>query len=184
MRQRETAGQVIIVIVSALAAAAVIAGISYAAGTGRRQAAALTAAGCEPGLAPAGLQCTTAPMLSSQFKAAMTPASQQLKAEESAYAASEWHHLAAARVALRAEVTSEHALDTSLAGIKCPPAMAPMVRALIRADQARERMLAEQARSSSLTRMRSFNHRVKVAAAAVQRKMTLIRAALDAPPAG
>jgi len=180
--EQTTAGRVILAASSCLAAVLVIAGLLYAAGTGQRHQAALAAAGCEPGLSPSGLPCTTAQMLASQYTAIMTPASQQLDADMAAYTASERHHLAAAEAALTAEVTAENTFDASLAGIEFPPAIAPMARALIRADQARAKLIAEQARSSSLARLRSFNHRVQAASAAVQAQMTLILKAIDTPP--
>jgi len=46
----------------------------------------------------------------------------------------------------------------------------------------RANLTAEQARSSSLTQLRSFNHRVEVASAAVQTEMKLTLKALDTPP--
>jgi hypothetical protein len=177
-----TAGGVILMVSSFLAAILVIAGLIYAAGTGERHKAALAAAGCEPGLSPSGLQCTTAQMLASQYMAIMTPASQQLNADAAAYTASERHHLAAAEAALTAEVTSENAFDSSLAGIQFPPAIAPMAKALLRANQALAKLTAEQARSSSLTRLRSFNYRVQAADAAVRTEMKLILGALHSPP--
>jgi hypothetical protein len=133
-------------------------------------------------LSPAGVQCTTAQMLASQYMAIMTPANQQLNADIAAYTANERHHLAAAEAALTAEVTSENAFDTSLAGIKFPPAIAPMAKALVQAGQARAKLIAEQARSSSLKQLRSFNHRVQAANAAVQTQTKLILEALDPPP--
>jgi hypothetical protein len=86
-----------------------------------------------------------------------------------------------AEAALTAEVTSEHAFDTSLAGMTFPPAVAPIAKALVQANQARAQLTAEQARSSSLTQLRSFNQRVQVASVAVQTEMTLIGKALDSP---
>jgi hypothetical protein len=180
-QERMTAGGVILMASSFLAAVLVIAGLTYATGTPERHDAALAAAGCEPGLSPSGLPCTTAPMLASQYMAIMTPASQQLNADVAAYTANERHHLAAAEEALTAEVTSEHAFDTSLAGIAFPPAVVPIAKALVQADQARAELIAEQARSSSLSQLRSFNHRVRVADAAVQTDMNLILKALNSP---
>jgi hypothetical protein len=46
----------------------------------------------------------------------------------------------------------------------------------------RANLIAEQARSTSLKRLRSFNHRVQAASAAVQTEMNLILKAIDAPP--
>jgi len=177
-----TAGGVILVVSSILAALLVAAGLLYASGTGARHKAALAAASCEPNLSPSGLQCTTAQMLASQYMAIMTPASQQLNTDLAAYTASESRNLAGAEAALTAEVTSEHAFDTSLAAITFPPAIAPIAKALVQANQARAELTAEQARSSSLTQLRSFNRRVQVAGAAVQTEMTLIGKALDSPP--
>jgi hypothetical protein len=182
VQEQTTAGRVILMASSCLAAVLVIAGLIYAAGAGQRHQAALAAAGCEPGLSPSGLPCTTTQMLASQYTGIMTPASQQLDADMAAYTANERHHLAAAEAALTAEVTAENAFDTSLAGIKFPPAIAPIAKALIRADQTRANLIAEQARSSSLTQLRSFNQRVQVASAAVQTEMKLILKAVDSPP--
>jgi hypothetical protein len=182
-QEQTTAGWVILVVSSCLAALLVIAGLIYATGTGERHQAALAAAGCEPGLSPSGLQCTTQQMLVSQYMAILTPASRQVNADMAAYTASERHHLlAAAEAALTAEVTSENAFDTSLARIEFPPAIGPIAKALVRADQALAKLTAEQARSSTLTQLRSFNHRVQVADGAVQTEMKLILKALHSPP--
>jgi hypothetical protein len=181
-REDTTAGKVILMVSSCLAALLMIAGLIYAMGTGERHQAALAAAGCEPGLSPSGLPCTTVQMLASQYMTIMTPASQQLNADVAAYTANERHHLAAAEAALTAEVMTENAFDTSLANIEFPPAIVPIARALVRADQARAKLIAEQVRSSSLTRLRSFNQRVRVANATVQTEMKLILKALRSPP--
>jgi hypothetical protein len=181
-QEQTTAGRVILVASSCLAAVLVIAGLLYAAGTGQRHQAALAAAGCEPGLSPSGLPCTTAQMLASQYLAIVTAASQQLNADVAAYTANERHHLAAAEAALTAEVTAENAFDASLAGIRFPPPIAAIARALIRAGQARAKLIAEQSRSSSLTQLRSFRHRVHVASAAVRTEMKLTLEAVDTPP--
>jgi hypothetical protein len=178
-QEQTTAGGVIITVSSILAALLVIAGLIYASGTGGRHQAALAAASCEPNLSPSGQQCTTAQMLTSQYMAIMTPASQQLNADAAAYAASEKHDLAEAEAALTAEVTSERSFDTGLAAITFPPAIAPIAKALVQANQACATLTAEQARSTSLTQLRSFNRRVRVADTAAATEMTLIRKALD-----
>jgi hypothetical protein len=179
---RTTVGAVILMVSSALAALLVIAGLVYATGTGQRHEAALAAAGCEPGLSPSGLQCTTEQMLTTQYLAILTPARQQANADMAAYTVSERNDLSAAEAALAAEATSEKAFGASLAGIEFPPAIAPMARTLARADRALVTLIAEQARSSTLTQLRSFNHRVQVAGAAVQTDMKLILKALRSPP--
>jgi len=60
--------------------------------------------------------------------------------------------------------------------------IAAPVEALIRANQALASLTAEQARSSTLTQLRSFNYRVQSESTAVQSKMTLILKALHSPP--
>jgi hypothetical protein len=181
-QEQAKAGGVILVIVSSLAALLVIAGLIYAMGTGARHKAALAAADCEPNLSPSGLQCTTVQMLTGRYMRVTTPAIQQLSTDVAAYNANEGHHLAAAEAALTAQVTVENGLDTSLARFPFPPATIAAARALIQANQARAKLTAEQARSSSLTQLRSFNDRVKVAGAAVQTEMKLTAQALDSRP--
>jgi ribonuclease D len=131
---------------------------------------------------PPGLPCTTAQALASQYQAIMTPASQQLNADMAAYAANDRHHLAAAEAALTADVTAQNALDASLAGLKFPPAIAPLAQALIRAGQARATLITEQARSSTLTQLRSFNRQVRLASAAIQIQLNHIVKALHSSP--
>jgi hypothetical protein len=175
-------GGVLIIAISVLAAVSVLAGLAYAAGTGGRHKTALAAAECEPNLSPSGLQCTTVQMLTSQYTAIMNPARQQLNTDAAAYTASERRHLAAAESALTAIVASEHALDSKLANFPFPPGAAPTASALVQADQALATLTAEQARSSSLTQLRSFNARVGVASTAVQTEMNLLRKTLGTRP--
>jgi hypothetical protein len=174
-----TAGKLILMVVSALSAVLVIAGLSYALGTGQRHEAALAAAGCVPSLSPSGLPCTTWQALESKYTAILTPASQQLSVDAAAYTANEGHNLAASEAALTAEAASEHAFDTSLEAITFPPAIAPIARGLVQANEARAKLTAEQALSSSLTQLRSFNDRVQAASAAVQTDLKLIGTALE-----
>jgi hypothetical protein len=180
-RPRITTGGVMIVVSSALSALLLIGALIYAAGIGQRHTAALAAAGCEPNLTPSDQPCTTQPMLASEYLAIVSPATQQLTADTAAYAANDGRNLAVAEAALKAEVTTERALDQSLAAFTFPPAIAPLAKALIQADQARATLTAEQARSSSLTRLRSFSHRIQLADAAVQTEMRLVRTAVDTP---
>jgi hypothetical protein len=178
----QTYGRVIPIAISFLAAVLVIAGLAYAAGTGGRHKAALAAAQCEPNLSPSGLHCTTVQMLTGQYAAITTPAMQQLSTDAAAYTASQKHHLTAAESALTAAVATEHALNAKLAGFPFPPAVAPTARALIHASQALAALIARQARSSSLTQLRSLNPRVAAASAAVQTDVKLVRHALATPP--
>ena len=210
-QEQTAAGRVILVVSSSLAALLVIAGLIYATGTGVRHKAAVIAAGCEPSLFISGMPCTTEEMMASQYEAIVTPATQQLNTEIAAYAVNERRDLAAAEADLSAEVVTEQAFDSSLAattftpqnratadaliqhatssGTPVPlaaaiftPQVTVIADALIQANQARATLLAEQARSSSLTQLRSFSHRVQVASAVVQTEMKLIAKALDSPP--
>ena len=206
-QRMETVGRVIIVGVSLLSAFLVIAGLIYATGASARHKAAIAAAGCEPTLFISGLPCTTLPMIASQYQTIVTPVTQQLTTEMAAYAVNQRHDLAAAEAALSAEVATEQAFDNSLAamtftpqnehtadvliqnatsnGAAVPlssalftPQLTVIANALIQANQALATLLAEQARSSSLTQLRSFNHRAKVDRAAVRTEMNLLLKAL------
>jgi hypothetical protein len=208
----ERAGGVVLVVISCLAAILVIAGLCYATGTGGRHRAAVAAAGCEPSLYISSLpSCTTQQMLISQYEAIVPPASKQLTADMAAYRANERRNLVAAEAALTAEVATEQALGSSLAAVTFTPqnrarvlalitnaasngtpvpsaavTFTPQITviadALIRADQALAKLTAEQARSATLSQLRSFNYRVQVAGAGVQAEMKLILKALHSPP--
>jgi hypothetical protein len=179
-----TTGGIIIMAVSCLSALLLIAALVYAVGIGQRHTAALAAADCEPNLSPSGQQCTTQPMLAAEYSAMLAPTSQQLATDAVAYAANEGGHLAVAEAALTAEAAAERALGRSLAAFPFPPAIAPIAKGLIQANQARATLTAEQARSSSLTRLRSFNHQVQLADAAFETETKLVAAAVDAPLPG
>ena len=179
-----TAGGLIITAISCLSALLLVGAFMYAAGMGQRHSTALAAADCEPDLSPAGQPCTTQPMMADEYKAMLAPTSQQLTTDAAAYAANEGDHLAVAKAALAAEVSAERTLGRSLAAFPFPAGIAPIAKGLIQANQARITLTAEQARSSSLTRLRSFNHQVQVADAAVATEMKLVTAAVDAPLPG
>jgi hypothetical protein len=177
-----SAGGIILMVTSSLSALLLIAALIYSTGIGQRHLAALAAADCEPNLSPSGLQCTTVQMLTSEYMAVLTPTSQQLSTDVSAYTANERDNLAAAKAALAAEVTSERTFDTTMANFPFPPNVVSTAKAMIQADQALATLTAEQAGSSSLTRLRSFDHRVQVATAAVKTEMKLLRKALAVLP--
>ncbi len=204
-------GAFIITVVSVLSAVLVLAGLIYATGTGTRHNAAVLAGDCEPSLFMSGLPCTTQQMVMSQYEATVNPAVRQLTADTAAYQADERHHLVAAEAALTAEVATEQALDSSLAAmaftpqnraralslvttasatgnqnipsaaITFTPQMTVIADALIQADQALVKLTAQQARSTTLVGLRSFNPRAEAASAAVQTEMKLLRNAVDAP---
>jgi hypothetical protein len=205
------AGRIIVTVASSVSAILVILGLIYWTGADQRHAVEMTTFKCEPSVFIAGLPCTSEPMLASQYNAILTPAAKLIDADIIAYTVNERHHLIAAEAALTAEVTTENTFDTNLAamtftpqnraralalitsaadaGNPVPPAavtFTPQITviadALIKADQALATLTAEQARATSLTTMRSFNHPVQLASAAVQAEMDLILKAIDTPP--
>jgi hypothetical protein len=206
------AGRAILLVTGFVAAVLVIAGLIYATGASGRHKAALAAADCEPSLFITGLPCTTQQMVMSQYEGIVTPASKQLNADMAAYHVNERHNLVAAEADLTEEVATEQALDNSLAevtftpqhratalalitnvtsnantgvplaAVTFTPQITVMVDGLVQADQALAKLTAEQARSSSLRQLRSFNHRVEIADAGVQTDMNLIRKAVAVPP--
>jgi hypothetical protein len=206
-----TAGSVILMVTSFVAALLVIGGLIYATGASARHMAALTAAGCEPSLYISSLPCTTQPMLVSQYDAIVPPATKLLNADTAAYDANETHNLVAAEAALTSEATTEQALDNSLAAVTFTPQnratalalitnavsnsnpvplaavtftpqITVVVNALIQADQALAKLTAEQARSTSLAELRSLNGKVQAATVAAQTELALVRKALNVPP--
>jgi hypothetical protein len=206
----ERAGGILVVAISILAGILVIAGLIYATGTNARHNAAVLAADCEPTLFFPALPCTTQAMVVSQYEAIVNPATKQLTADVAAYATNDQHHLVAAEAALTSAAATVQALDSSLAafmftpqnraralslitgsemiGGSVPPAavtftpqMTVVAGALVQANQAFAKLLAEQARSTSLTQLRSFNPRADAASAAVQTEMKLLHKAVVAP---
>lgn len=175
------AGGVILKAIALLSTLLVIWGLYYATGTGQRHKVALAAAGCEPNLLSVNVGCTTVQTLDSQYKSVANPVIQQMNADVADYTVGERHNLAIAETALGAEVTLENGFDTSLSRFPFPPSVAPIARMLIRDIQAEAKLTAQQARSSSLTQLRSFNHRVDIAGAAVRTELTLVAKAVSAP---
>jgi hypothetical protein len=210
-QEQTRAGGVILAFVASLSTILVIAGLAYAVGMSTRHKAALAADDCEPSLAQTGLPCINQRMELRQYQAIVAPAASQLNADTAAYDASERRNLAAAETALTAEVATEQSLDQKLTAVMytpqnkaasinlitnatsfgqpvpsaaiifTPPATV-IVQAMIRADQTLIDLTGEQARSSSLGQLRSFNARVQAATVAVQSQLRLIRAALAAQP--
>jgi hypothetical protein len=210
-RDETRTGAVILIASSALAGLLVLLALVYATGTGQRHIAAMAAAGCEPALFISGLPCTTQPMMAAAYDRIVPPASRQLDDQVAAYRANEGNDLAAAEAALTAQVATEQALDNSLGAVAFTPqnraaALALITNAtsngastvpaaavtftpqitvvadqLVRASQALATLTTEQARATTLTALRSFNHRVQAAAATVQADIKLLHNAVNAP---
>jgi hypothetical protein len=175
-------GAVIITALSLLSAFLVIWGLYYATGIGERHKVALAAAGCEPNLLSVNVQCTTVFVLNNQYKRVANPAVQQVNTDMADYASNERTSLTAAVAALEAAVTSENGFDKSLAKFPFPPSVAPIAKVLMRDIAAQAKLTAEQARSSSLVQIRSFNGRVSAASATVRTELALVHKTLEKRP--
>jgi hypothetical protein len=174
-------GAIILAIVSPLAAILVLLGLIYATGTNARSAAAIAAAGCEPGTGSETAPCITPAMLASEYNAVFTPAARQISLDTTAYTANETAHLAAAQAALTAEAATMQSFDTSLAAIKFPAAISPSASTLVHADQALASLTSQQAGAATLAKMRAYNPRILAATAAVRTDMSLLIKAIDTP---
>jgi hypothetical protein len=204
-------GGVLLAAISILSGILVLAGLLYATGAHARNKTALALNDCVPSQSPSGLPCNTQAMVLSQFQGIVTPAGKQLNAEMVAYRVNEKHHLAAAEASLTSEVATEQALDSNLAAVAyssqnyanainlitinfdagtptpsaailLTPQTTVMADALIRANQALAKLTAEQAKSTTLTQLRSFNDRVDAANATVLADINAIHKALEVPP--
>jgi hypothetical protein len=176
------AGGIMLAAISVLSSLLVILGLYYATGTTERHKAAMAAAGCEPNLMSINVGCTTVKMLVSQYTSITNPAIQQLNADVVAYTAAESHSLAAAETAVSAEVATADGLAQGLAQIPFPPFATHEATVTIQAIEARVKLLSEQARSSSLAQLRSFNGRVDAAGTALQADMKLLNTAVRHHP--
>jgi hypothetical protein len=209
-QEQGTFGGVLVVAISILSGILVLAGLLYATGTSARHKTALAVNDCEPSMSPSGLPCNTQQMVIGEFNGIVNPASKLLAADMAAYNVNEKHHLAAAEAALTSEVATEQALDNSLtaiaytpqnyanainlitiafdsggntpgAAILLSPQATAIANAAVRDNQALATLTAEQARSTSITQLRSFNTRVEADTATVQAEMKLIAKSLAAP---
>jgi hypothetical protein len=206
----ETLGGFIVVAISILSAILVLAGLFYWTGAHARTQNALALNNCEPSQSPSGLPCNTQQMVVGEFNGIVNPAGKLLAGEMAAYKVNEAHHLGAAESDLTSEVATERSLDSSLTAIEysaqnygnainlitiafdtgantpgaaillTPQATSIAARA-IRDNQALATLTAEQAQSTSLDKLRSFNARVGADTATVEAEMKLIGKTLAAP---
>ena len=206
----ETLGGFLVVAISILSGILVLAGLFYWTGAHARNQAALAVNNCEPSQSPSGLPCNTQQMVIGEFNGIVNPASKLLAADMAAYNVNERRHLAAAEAALTSEVATERALDSSLtavtytsqnyanainlitiafvngtntpgAALLLTPQATAVANAAIRDNQALATLTAQQARSTSLTQLRSFNPRVEADTARVEAEMKLVGKTLAAP---
>jgi hypothetical protein len=120
--------------------------------------------------------------LAASYLAIAEPANEHLDHEVDGYEDNSRHNLAAAEADLRAEAATERQFDRQLSRIPFPLPIAAMARALIGANQIRIGVTSQQAGSSSLAQLRSFDHRHHAADVAVESQVRAIRQALGLPP--
>jgi hypothetical protein len=135
-----------------------------------------------PAPAPAAAASAQLAAAARSYLAIADPSDKQLDAEEDAYADDERDNLAGAKAQLRAQVATERQFDRELAAIKFPGAVEATAQALIRANEARFRVTLRQARSKTLTALRSLDTARKAGDAAVETQALLIRKELRLPP--
>jgi hypothetical protein len=177
------AGGVILAVLATLSSILVILGLYYATGTTARHKAAMAAAGCEPNLMNTNVGCTTVQMLVGQYTSITNPAIQQLNADVAAYtAAVDRHNLGGAEMALRAEVATADALAKNLGRIPFPPFAAPEAKVAIAAIRARVKLMTEQARSSSMAQLRSFNGQIDAVGTTIQTDLKRLNTAVRHHP--
>jgi hypothetical protein len=180
--QSTFAGGVILAIIASLATVLVLLGLVYAAGTPARHQRALATGGCEPNLSPNGLPCTTVWQLEGRWTALTTKAFGQLNTDVAAYNVAEFQNLATAKVALTAELTTARTLNATLVQFPFPPTVVPRANALIQAILARVKVMAAQAKSTSLAQLRSFNAQIDADAAVIMKDVNLVHAVLYIRP--
>jgi hypothetical protein len=156
---------------SLLAAVVVVLAVVDTAGP-RQSGASAPPAAAAPKLSPSA----------ASYLAIAGAANHSLEVSNDGYKKNEAGNLAAAESDLRAEVAAESLFDKKLAEIPFPLSIASIVRALILANQQRGALTARQARSASLTQLRSFDSRHQATDAAVEVQVKLIRKALHLPP--
>jgi hypothetical protein len=206
----ESLGGFLVVAISILSGILVLAGLFYATGAHARNQTALAVNNCEPSQSPSGLPCNTQQMVISEYNGIVNPASKLLAGDMAAYKVNEGRHLAAAESDLTSEVATERALDSSLtaiaytsqnyanainlitiafdngantpgAAILLTPQATAIANTAMRDNQALAALTAQQAQSTSLAKLRSFNARVAADTAAVEAEMKLVGKTLAAP---
>jgi hypothetical protein len=120
--------------------------------------------------------------LARKYLAVAKPANRRLDTANDGFEDSEHDDLPAARADLKSEAATERWFDQHLAKIPFPPALEAMVRSLIEANTTRIKLTSLQARSDSLSQLRSFDTAHKGADEAVENEVKLIRRALRLPP--
>jgi hypothetical protein len=176
------AGGVILGVLATLSGILVILGLFYATGTTERHKAAMAAGDCEPNLMSTNVGCTTVQMMVSRYNGITNPAIAQLNADVAAYTAAENHSLGTAEGAVRAELATAIELARNLGQMPFAFFAEPQAKVTILAIQARIRLMNEQAASTSLTQLRSFNSRMSAVGTTIQTDLKLLRTDVEHHP--
>lgn len=145
-------------------------------------ASVLAPAGCaaqagsgEPGGEPAKA-------LAAAYRAIALPANHRLDQEVDSYNDHARDNLAIAEADLREEVATERWFDQRLLKIAFPAAIAATARALVRVNNQRIALTAEQARAVTVAELLALNPGHRAADAAVEVQVRIIRRQLGLPP--
>lgn len=120
--------------------------------------------------------------LARQYLKIATPANHLLDVENDGYGDNEHDNLAAARKDLLGEIATEHTFDRQILAIRFPAAIEAVARKLVTSNNARVALTAQQARSTSLAQLRSFDKRHAAANAGLEDEVRQIRVLLRLPP--
>jgi len=120
--------------------------------------------------------------LAALYLAIAKPANHRLDTEVNGFTDHERDNLAAAEADLRAQAATERRFDRKLLKTGFPAPVAAVVHALVRVNQNRVKLTERQARSASITQLRSFASQHKTADAAVEVQVRIIRRDLGLPP--
>jgi hypothetical protein len=120
--------------------------------------------------------------LADTYMGIAVPANHSLDVEVDGYTDEEHSDLGTAEADLRAEAATIRVFDQHLGQIRFPPGMAATARALIRVNQLRATLIDQQARSSSITELESFDRQHHALDASVEIPVKILRRDLRLPP--
>ncbi len=141
----------------------------------------LAAAGCATHHPASGEQAGTK-ALAARYLVIARAANHRLEVAVDSYNRLARSNLAAAKADLLSEAATELWFDQHLLRISFPPAIAPVARALVAANDQRIRLTRSQARATTIAALLVFNARHRAADAAVEVQVRIMRKDLGLPP--
>jgi hypothetical protein len=170
-----------------LAAAGCLAGLAAGCGSGQPSAASTSqpsqaSPSSSPAAAATEISRADVRALARQYLKIAKPANHRLDVDNDGYSDNEHDDLAAAQQDLRGEIATERRFDRQLLAIKFPAPVEAAARSLVRSNQARIKLTSQQARSTSLAQLRTFDKRHAAADAGLEDEARLIRVFLRLPP--